>query len=138
MIEFKNFTITDIGGSIFKIIVFEGADIEEADILQLKLCALELANGKKYAILLDGTHTFSISPTARALVASKEFSKDRIAGAFVITSLANKLLGNFFIKFNKPASPTKLFSDEASAMEWLKEQFENVNKLKSNKGLKCF
>lgn len=38
----------------------------------------------------------------------------------VTNSLANKLLGNFFIKFHKPKTPARIFSDEKTALEWLR------------------
>ncbi|MGZ4078580.1 MAG: DUF7793 family protein, partial [Bacteroidia bacterium] len=63
---------------------------------------------------------------ARKLIASKEYTDKRFAIAFVTTSLANKIVGNFFIKFNKPASATKLFSDEETALEWIIEQEKNL------------
>ncbi|MGZ4037452.1 MAG: DUF7793 family protein [Bacteroidia bacterium] len=31
-------------------------------------------------------------------------------------------MGNFIIKFHRPASPTRLFSDYDAALNWLKEQ----------------
>ena len=42
------------------------------------------------------------------------------ASAIVVKSLGHRLLGNFFIKVQKPAVPTKLFSEEKEAIEWLK------------------
>ena len=39
--------------------------------------------------------------------------------ALVVKTLAHKLLVNFCIKYNKPEHPTKVFSDEQSAVEWL-------------------
>jgi hypothetical protein len=125
MLRFKNFTITDTGNSIFRIVVFEGAELDIEDAMLMKAGALQLANGNRYAILVDGSKAFTVSPEVRKLIASFEYSPERLAGAFVTTSLANRLIGNFFIKFNKPASPTKLFSDEASAIEWLNEQIES-------------
>ncbi|MBL4593591.1 MAG: hypothetical protein JKX68_07230, partial [Flavobacteriales bacterium] len=35
------------------------------------------------------------------------------------TSLPATIIGNFFIKFNKPAVPTKLFKSEEKALAWL-------------------
>jgi hypothetical protein len=43
------------------------------------------------------------------------------ADAFVIHSLPQKILGNFFLKFKQPSIPTKFFSSEKSAIEWLKQ-----------------
>lgn len=43
------------------------------------------------------------------------------ADAFIIKSLPQKIIGNFFLKFHKPKIPTKLFSDYTKAIKWLKE-----------------
>jgi hypothetical protein len=42
--------------------------------------------------------------------------------AIVVNSLAQRLLGNLFMKFkrNKPKFPNKLFSNEESALNWIK------------------
>ena len=41
--------------------------------------------------------------------------------AFVIKSLAQKLLGNAYLKINKPVVPTALFDNEEKAIEWLQK-----------------
>ncbi len=41
------------------------------------------------------------------------------AEAYVINSLAHKILGNFYTKVNKPAVPTRMFSNEEEAVKWL-------------------
>ncbi len=43
-----------------------------------------------------------------------------IADAFVINSIAQKLLGNFYITFHRPVKPTKLFNQMKDAEKWLK------------------
>ena len=48
--------------------------------------------------------------------------------AIVITNLAQKLIANFYLKFNKPPRPTKIFLDSSDAVKWIleeKEHFEN-------------
>lgn len=40
--------------------------------------------------------------------------------AIVNDSLSIKLLGNFYIRMNKPIVPTKVFSDVDTAIKWLK------------------
>ncbi len=48
--------------------------------------------------------------------------------AIVISNLAQKLIANFYLKFNKPPRPTKIFYDSDKAVEWIliqKKQFEN-------------
>jgi hypothetical protein len=80
-------------------------------------------------VLLDANVAGDISHEARDEFAK---SKYRLAVAIVTNSLANKLLGNFFIKFHKPLSSSRIFSDEPSAIEWLrtiiyKEQIAPAN-----------
>ena len=117
---------------IFRLTVFEGVDLESEDIVGMASAFRELAKGQKFAVLLDATKLFTVSSEAKALIASKEFSFDRLAAAFVTRSLANRLIGNFFIKFNKPPTPTKLFSEEEPAIEWLKELVEKDKEASSS------
>jgi len=43
------------------------------------------------------------------------------ADAFVIHSLPQKILANFYLKFIKPNVPTKFFRTEEKAIEWLNQ-----------------
>lgn len=43
-----------------------------------------------------------------------------IATAVVAPTLAYKLIANFYLMVNKPKKPYKVFSDEETAIEWLK------------------
>jgi hypothetical protein len=64
-----------------------------------------------------------VEPIAREIISKHvEYSKIRIAEAFLINSLANLLIANFYIKFNRPPNPTKVFNNLESALEWLRSQ----------------
>ncbi|MGZ4056220.1 MAG: DUF7793 family protein [Bacteroidia bacterium] len=126
MFKHEKFEITTIVNTIYKVRPVEGVELTEEDIREMRKVYLDLSKGKKFAILLDATGVFSVTDAARKLIASKEYTDKRFAIAFVTTSLANKIVGNFFIKFNKPASATKLFSDEETALEWIIEQEKNL------------
>jgi hypothetical protein len=43
------------------------------------------------------------------------------ASAVVVTNLAYKLIANFYMQFNKPLRPYKVFSNKGEAVEWLKK-----------------
>jgi hypothetical protein len=113
-------TVTLIEPSIIKVKVHEGIVFDVKETHEIRSLNLELTNGKPYCLLLDYTKYFTITPEAKQLAASEEFSKYRIAFAAVVGSLAAKLSGNFFIKFNLPATPTRLFTNEKDALEWLR------------------
>ncbi|MGZ3885614.1 MAG: DUF7793 family protein [Bacteroidia bacterium] len=42
-----------------------------------------------------------------------------MADALITDSLAMRLIANSYIKFNRPEVPTRMFSDEKKAIEWL-------------------
>lgn len=75
-------------------------------------------------IVEDGA---SFTKEAREFVASAEVSKIVAADAFVINSLALKILMNGYLKFNKPNRPTKFFNTSEKAVEWLIEFNLKVN-----------
>ena len=43
------------------------------------------------------------------------------ATAIVINNLAYKIIANFYMKFNKPKQPYKIFKNEKEAIKWLKQ-----------------
>lgn len=124
MADYSNskYEITILADRIYKVKPFEGIEIDVADVVEMRKMYLEFSKGKSFAILLDASVDFTPTDEARKLLASKEYTEKRIAAGFVTKTLANKILGNFFIKVNKPSSPTRLFNDEATALAWLKEQ----------------
>jgi hypothetical protein len=119
------FELTIITDCIFRMKPAEGIDMDIRDVLEMRKKYLEFSGNKPFAVLLDATGSFTVQEDARALLASKQFTEKRKAAALVTPGLANRIVGNFFIRFNKPATPTKLFNDEVSALLWLKEQMKD-------------
>ncbi len=79
-----------------------------------------LTEGKKVLVLNIAGKNTTATGAARNHSASKDGVKFTIADAFVSTSLAQKLLGNFYMNFHKPAAPTRLFDNVEAATDWLK------------------
>ena len=104
---------------IVRMKIFNDAEIELEDAIQNHEATCALTNGEKHLVLVDGRSNIGVSKEARAFAAQKRENDKRIAEAFIVTSTANKLVGNFYINFNKPAVPTKIFSSEEKALEWL-------------------
>lgn len=71
--------------------------------------------------LLITLDEFAIPPVeTREFWAKKESCPYASADAYVATNFGHKFIGNFYLKFNKPGRPTKIFSNEADAIKWLK------------------
>lgn len=78
-----------------------------------------IGNGKKHPVLIvAGDYTLPESD-ARPYIASYEANKYTLANAFVINSMAQKLVGNVYLKIDRPVTPTKIFTDKTEAIKWL-------------------
>ena len=62
----------------------------------------------------------SLSKEARDNAVKIEDQSMLGATAVVVDTLAYKLIANFYLKFNKPKRPYKVFSKEEEAIKWLK------------------
>jgi hypothetical protein len=89
-----------------------------------------ITKGRRYAAFTDGRGFMSITKEAMAYGGTPEVNDPVIAHAILINSLANRLLGNFIIKFHKPAAPTRIFTSESEALEWLRERVAEFKKKK--------
>ncbi len=100
--------------------ILEKVTIQPADIKENLEATLKLAAGKPYVALVDGRSECNVTREARELASRPESYELQLASAIVVTSVSNRLMGNFIIRFHKPPVPTKLFSDPDSALTWLK------------------
>lgn len=94
--------------------------------------AVAFAGYEKYYALIDTTNHVDSSAEARNLYASSELTKYRYADAFVIGSLATRLVTNFYFAINKPTIPSKMFNSKKEALNWLLEQKENNPHIKKS------
>lgn len=85
----------------------------------------EIAAGTPRALLIDVTKIRSMTRDARETYKA-EGSTDRIlAVALVTTSVTGRIMANFFLGFNKPKAPTRLFNDYHTAHNWLLQQMKS-------------
>lgn len=82
----------------------------------------KLADGKAYPMLYTTEGGLSTpSPEVKKNVASEERSALVLADAFVVKSLPQRIAAKIYISFNQPSMPTKFFSKESEAINWLKK-----------------
>lgn len=80
----------------------------------------QLTSNQKAPVLIIGGSFSTLDKETRSFMATEESLKYSAAEAFFITSLSQKILINFYIKFDKPLVPTKVFTNKDKANEWLK------------------
>lgn len=72
-------------------------------------------------IYLSGGSFMNQDSESKKFNGSEEVIKHCSAIAMLVDSLGQKILANFFIKTIRPNTPTRFFTDEESAIKWLKE-----------------
>ena len=91
----------------------------EADALTDVAIAMDISAGTPRPLLVDISDVKSMSRDAREIYANVS-SEERVrAVALVTRSAISRILGNFFVSFNKPSVPIKIFSDADTARKWL-------------------
>lgn len=91
--------------------------VAEAKILTRQL--RKFGKGHPVPLLrIAGEHS-QIEDGVREFAASAESQETILADAIVVRSLAQRILGNFYLKANKPVRPTQLFNSIEEAEEWL-------------------
>ena len=83
----------------------------------------KITEGKKFLSLVLASRNTSITPQAQKTSMQKEKFTHVIAQAIVIHSLAQRILGNFMIKFIKYPCPATLFTSKEKAINWLNEKW---------------
>lgn len=78
-----------------------------------------LGGWRRIPVLVDLRLLKSQSPEARALLAGPVAARVSAAVALLIGSPLSRVLGNFYLRFNRPETPTRLFSTEEEARAWL-------------------
>lgn len=106
---------------ILHIVIKPDEIFTKLDFLDLLDAAFKIGNGRRFLNLIEvGEHT-TADAEAREMSASIEGSVYKIADAFVIYSLPQKIVGNFYMSFNKPIVPTHFHTSEEEAYNWLQK-----------------
>jgi hypothetical protein len=81
---------------------------------------LTLSQGISYPALVDMRGLQSVTKEAREYMA-REGAALITAAALITGSELNRMLGNIFLRINRPKVPLKLFTNEKEAKDWLKQ-----------------
>lgn len=96
------------------------SDIELKDAVLIVEAMGKLGNQKKYPVLIDAGEFSSVDKETRIFAASIESNIYTLADAVAYCNLAQQLMAQFYLKYNKPTVPTKVFADKEEAITWLK------------------
>ncbi len=105
---------------IARVIHVHGAEVALVDVQETMAAYLRIRKGKSRPLLVDTKSMKSLSREARHYYASDEAAKVASAVALVVDTPVSRVLANFYLGLSNPRLPTRLFSSEDEALEWLK------------------
>jgi len=91
--------------------------------------ALEkITKGIPHLILkVPGQHA-SVDNETRSYMATHEALRFSISEAVIVRNLGQRILGNFYLKFDKPIKPVRLFDSIENGEKWLLDFASRVKK----------
>jgi hypothetical protein len=104
---------------ILQIIAFPGMEDTIDDARHNVATSARLAAGKRRPMLIDMRALKAQSREVRAYYTGPETRKFLCAVAVLVDSPMSRVMGNFFLGFNKMDLPTKLFKSADEANAWL-------------------
>lgn len=99
--------------------LFSGNEIGLEDSMEHNEATQKLTNGVYHCAFIKALGNIDISSEARKYGSNPDIQKNLIAQAMLVNSLATRIAGNFYIRFNKPPKPTRIFTNADDAMSWL-------------------
>jgi hypothetical protein len=101
--------------------ILPGSTVGLEDAVESIQAGALLCRGVKRPTLIDIRNIRAIQHEARQYYAGPETANVEKAAALLIGSFIGRVIGNFFLGLNKPLTPTRLFTSEEEAVQWLKE-----------------
>ncbi len=119
-IVFENFQLTVNGNGFYEVEVFDNTDFLIPD-LKLLVKAQQENFGIKLPVLVLCREHANTNIELLNVIAKNENNPYAKADAFVIKSMSQRILANFYVKIHKPERPTKFFSSKEDAVVWLNQ-----------------
>ena len=80
---------------------------------------IELTGGRRSALLVDLHDSGQQTRDARVAFTRRDDLVSAVA--LIVGTPLSRIMGNFFLRVNKPPYPVRLFDDETSGLAWLRE-----------------
>lgn len=118
--ETNSFTMTIHDDLLIEFKIKKEVTLQANDVWESRDMSIKHMPGKKFLVLFEAEDGADVSGDARRAGASKEYTNHVAALALYSQKLHEKIIGNLFLKINKPLVPTKFFDDRDSAIQWLR------------------
>ena len=103
-------------------------EYDTEDVAQLISNIKFIAQSKKYLVLVDAGPLSTFTYNGIKLLAQPDSSSYAYAKAYIIHTIAQRLMLNVYQRFFKPSIPIKFFKDKREAELWLLKKFRHLYK----------
>ncbi|HTF02953.1 MAG TPA: hypothetical protein VK826_02975 [Bacteroidia bacterium] len=109
--------------------VYYKAGTEITVTLQIKMLAIfkEMTGGKKSPFIYQAAEYCTVNREARENALAIENSSPTKATVVYVTTLAHRIIAEFYYKVNKPQQPYKVVSDFQAGIKWLLEMDKEID-----------
>lgn len=108
---------------IFHVIVKKG-QLVTMDIVNKGYEFIDAFGGGEFYNIFEFSSFADVDPEVRVWAASPLNNNYTIVDAIVINSFPQKILADFYIRYNKPVKPTRIFNSVEKAGNWINEIIE--------------
>jgi hypothetical protein len=120
----KTYPLAELEFDVVERILFfrmtQSIEVDVPEILEMIKYAKEVVGEiPHFGIVNFGSETSSTAEARKIYAESEYIKKCRLADAFVVQSLAVKLIANFFIRVTRPKVVTKMFNNETESLVWI-------------------
>ncbi len=122
--DFEKIRMTLYVNGIMHVLFKKDCFVEIDDVKEVVDWVGTLGSDRKYVNLMEAEPNSEVDAEVRAFASSNNQNQYTIADGMVMTSQAHRILSNFYLKFNKPVKPTKVFTNKEKAIQWLLQQKE--------------
>lgn len=119
--QFENrFSVSVIDNKYYLVDIFKDVEFSVFDLHELVKLEEKLG-GKKLPVLVVCPSSVTTNVELMRELAKNENNPYSSADSFVINSMSQKILANFYLRINIPERPTKFFTSHQEAETWLKQ-----------------
>jgi len=127
ILEGNTYISTLIKGSILHVKIKDFKEMDLKEFIEIQNWSKDNLKDKNTFILAEFGNGSSITKELRDYAASPQGNTLSKGAAVLVRNLAQQLIGDYYLKFNKPVNPTKVFYKKENAIAWINEQIELLN-----------
>ena len=117
--EFEKILMTKYENGLIHYFIKPNSHLTFDDITSITEFSDKKGFNGKYLNLYEFGENSDANNDVRSWAAKDSGNHHTVADAFVINSLAQKMIADFYLKFHKPERPTKVFNNREKAVKWL-------------------